>query len=132
MMRPSDQADLVEQRLCARLGVAGAGDLHRHGDVLERRERRDEVKELEDEADLLATESGEAVFAELGDVDAVDQHVTRARRVQPGNQPEQRGLAAARGTDDRHELASGDVERDRMQDRERLGAADDGLGDVPE
>ncbi len=60
VMRAAGQADLVEQRAGPRRGVGRARDLHRHRDVLERRERRNEVEELEDEADLLAAQLGEA------------------------------------------------------------------------
>ena len=58
------QADFVEQRLRARGRVAAAGDLHRHLDVLDRGQRRHEVEELEDEADLLAAQPRERVFVE--------------------------------------------------------------------
>src|SRR5207302_3959752 len=66
----------------------------------------------------------------LGDVDAVDRHVARRWGVEAGNEPEQCRLAATRGTDDGQELAARDVERERMQNRERLGAAHDGLRDL--
>src|ERR1051326_3564246 len=90
------------------------------------------MEELEDEADFLAAEFRQSVFAELRDVDAVDEHVAGAGRVEPRNQPEQGRLAAARRSDDGDEFAAGDVERERMQDRERIGPADDGLRDVPQ
>ena len=62
------QSDFVEQRLRARRGIATAGDLHRHLDVLDRRQRRHQVEELKDEADLLAAQPRQRVFIEPGDV----------------------------------------------------------------
>jgi len=89
------QAHFLEQHLGARPRVGGARDLHRHGDVLVGGQRRDEVKELKDESDLLAAKPRERVFVEPRDVDAVDQHLSGRGRVEPRDQAEQRGLSAA-------------------------------------
>ena len=124
------QPHLVEQRLGAGGGIGAARDLHRHLDVLERGQRRHQVEELEDEADLLAAQARQRVFVERGDVDAVDQDLARRRRVEPGDEPEQRGLAAARRPDDRQALAVGHVEGQRMQDGQRRAAALNGLADA--
>ena len=86
-----------------------------------------EVKELEDEADLLAAQLRERVLAESGDVGAVDQDLAGARRVEAGDQPEQRRLAAARGADDGQEAAGGNREIERMQNRQWTAAALDRL-----
>ena len=64
------------------------------------------MEELEDEADLLAAQLRERVLVEPRDVDAVDQDRARRRRVEPGDQAEQRRLAAARRPDDRDELSA--------------------------
>ena len=106
VMRAAGQPDFLEQRSARAPRVGDAGDLHRHGDVLVRGQRRDEVEELEDEPDLLAAQPRERVLVEPRDVDAVDEHVAGRRRVEAGDQAEQRGLAAARRPDDRHELAA--------------------------
>ena len=74
------------------------------------------MKELEHEADLLAAQLRQRVFVEPRDVDAVDHDRARRRRVEPGDQPEQRRLAAARRPDDRDELAA----------RNRQSSADEG------
>ena len=73
VMAAFGQADLVEQRRRARAALRHAGDLHRHEDVLERGQRRQQVEELEDEADAQAAQPRERVFVERGDVDAVDR-----------------------------------------------------------
>ena len=51
-------------------------------------------------------------------------------RIEPGDQSEQRRLAAARRPDDREALPVGHVEIERMQDGERLAAAHDRLADA--
>ena len=48
------------------------------------------MEELEHEPDFLAAQPGQRVFAQLGDVDAVDQDLTGARRIKAGQQSEQR------------------------------------------
>src|SRR5688572_15874180 len=116
------QADLVQESARTRNRIAPAGNLHRNQDVLESRERRDEMKELEDESDLFAAQPGQAVLSEPRDVHAVDQNLTRARGIEPGEQAEQRRLAAARRTNDGDELAGGDRVVQRMENRQRMVA----------
>ena len=53
------EPDFDEQAARARGGIAPPGDFHRHEDVLERGQRRDEMKGLEHEADLLAAQPRE-------------------------------------------------------------------------
>ena len=48
---------------------------------------------------------------------AAEAHAAARRRKQAGEQPQQRGLAAARRADDAHELAAPHRERDVAQDR---------------
>ena len=62
------------------------------------------MKELKDEADLLTAQLRQLVLAQARDVDAVDDDASGRRRVEPGDQAEQRRLAAARRPDDRDEL----------------------------
>ena len=92
-----------------------------------RRQRRDQVKELEHEPDLLAAQLRQGVLAERGDVDAVDHDRARRRRIEAGEQPEQRRLAAAGRTDDGHELPARDRRREGVENGQRLGAARDRL-----
>src|SRR2546428_10020446 len=109
-MRSSRQADFVEQRLRARAWIARSRNLHRDGDVFKRGQRGDEMEELEDESDLFASELRELILAKPRDVHAVDHDIARAWRVEPGDQAEQRGLAAARRPDDGDKLSVGDIE----------------------
>ena len=124
------QADFVEQRLGPLGGVAAAGDLHRHLDVLDGGERRHQVEELEHEADLLAAQPGQCVFVEACDLGAANRDRAARRGIEAGNQSEQRRLAAARRTDDRQAAPLRDVEIEGMQDRQRLAAACDRLADA--
>ena len=57
------EADLGEERGRARERVGIARELERHRDVLERGERRDQVKGLEDVAEGVAPEARERVLA---------------------------------------------------------------------
>ena len=64
---------------------------------------------------------GEPALArrQVGDVAPADQHAAGALRLQPGDDAQQRGLAAARRPEQRHELAVGDVELTLSQRRHR-------------
>src|SRR5687767_1972346 len=88
------------------------------------------MEKLEHEPDLLAAQPGEAVFRQPRDVDAVNQNRPGARRVESGEQPEQRRFPAARRPDDRDELPGPDGVVERMQDGERMAAAVHGLGNA--
>src|SRR5437879_649169 len=104
-MSPFRQTHFIEQGLRSSRNIRRAGDLHRDGDVLERSQGGNQMEELEDEADLLAAELREPVFVKLRDVDTVDDDRSRRRRIEPGNQAEQRRFPTSRWSDDGHELS---------------------------
>ena len=59
------------------------GELERQHDVLLRREHREQVEELEDEADVVAPQLRELGVVEAGDVDAGDRDLTLVGRSRP-------------------------------------------------
>ena len=62
------QADLVDELLEPRRVGLAAGELERQRDVLGRGEHRQQVEELEDEADVVAAQRVELVVVEARDV----------------------------------------------------------------
>src|SRR5687767_463575 len=104
------EPDLAQERAGARERVRLARQLQRHRDVLQRGEGGNEVKGLEDVADGVEAEAREGVLPERGDLRL--RHADAAGRgsIEPGDEAEQRGLAAARRPRDGHELARGDRE----------------------
>jgi hypothetical protein len=108
MVRAVGEVDVFEELPPAFARPADARDLQRREDVFERRHRRDEMERLEDEAELAAAQGGQSVLAHRGDLLAVDEDAAGGRRVEPGDEAEQRGLARARGADDGDELPVGD------------------------
>ncbi len=123
VMPAAGQADFLEQRRRAGTRVRPARNFHRHHHVLERGQRRHQVEELEDEADLLPAQPGQPVLVERRDVGAVDHDPPGRRRVEAGNQAEQRRLPAAGRSGHREEPARGHVEIDRLEDGQRRRAA---------
>ena len=87
---PAREADFLQQRARPRRRARHPGDLHRHQDVLERRQRREQVEELEDEPDPLAAQRRERVLPQPGDIGAADQDPPGGRGVETGDQAEQR------------------------------------------
>jgi hypothetical protein len=52
------------------------------------------MEELKHKPNLLAAELGKRVLAKPGDIDIVDDNLAVCRRVETGDEPEQRRLAA--------------------------------------
>ena len=84
MVHAVAEADAGEQlaRACRRPVVAPK--LERHLNVLEGRERRDQLKALEHEPNFLATKPRALVFAHRREIGIVEQHATSCRRIESG------------------------------------------------
>jgi hypothetical protein len=117
--------------LAARETVHGAAGQLAQADEVERARhpRRDvgpgHVRHLEAEGDVafdgavreerVVLEDGvhrAAVRRDVGHVAAGEEHAPRVGRVEPGHQPEERGLAAARRAEEGEEFAGPDLQRD--------------------
>jgi hypothetical protein len=91
-------------------------ELDREEDVLARRQIGQELKALEDEADLVPAEEGELILRQVLDRPAVDPHLAGGGAVEAGHQGEEGGLAAAGGPQHGHELARLDPQVDAVDD----------------
>ena len=100
-------------------GEERAVDHQRRGDVLPHGHVRVERVGLEDHGD--AALAG----AEMIDHALADAHAARSLRLQPRDDAQKGGLAAARGADERHELAVVHIERDIAQDLRGAECLDD-------
>ena len=87
----------------------------RHGDVVARREVRQQVEFLEDESHGALAQVGAAGVGERGEILIADADAARGGRSQTADDVEQRRLAGARRPDDGEELAAFDVEIDAAQ-----------------
>src|SRR6185436_3354808 len=92
-----------------------AAQVQRQPHVLQRAQRRQQVEELEDEADLVAADAGQLVVAEAGERLAVDAHLAGGRAIEPADQVQQRRFAGARRSNDRDHLAARDGEGDAVE-----------------
>ena len=75
-MQPRAEPDRFQlaRRAPGRIGMAG--QFQRHRDVLQRGHGRDQVKGLEDDADMAATKPRQSVLVEIIERGAVDHHLT--------------------------------------------------------
>ena len=103
------EADLGEALAGLGEGIAGARQLERHGDVLERGHGRDEVERLEQNTDLTATEQREAVLVELAQRLAFDPHHARGRALDAADHGEQGDLPEPEGPTTLTELPAATV-----------------------
>ena len=106
---PSEFEELA--RALLGLGSRQAKDELRQHDVLERREFRQEMVELIDEADLRAAHAGALAVAELDAIDAVDHHGAAVGAFEQTCDVEQRRLPRSRGPEQGNGLAG--IERGR-------------------
>ena len=90
-------------------------DQPRDADVLEGRELGQQVVELEHETDASVAESGQRLIAQRKNILPVDFDPSAVGPRKRTHDLQQRGLAGAAGTDDRNDLAPGDVERNAFQ-----------------
>jgi len=100
------EADRVDQLLDPLMVGLAAGDRERQDQVLLGGEDRQQVEELEDEAELVATQPGQLGVVEAGDLLAVEDDRPRGRPVEAGEDVHQGRLARARGPHDRGEAAA--------------------------
>ena len=97
----------AEQLLGPRLGPAARqpeDELRQH-DVLQRREFRQEVVKLIDEANLHPPDAGLLLVVQPHAIDAVDEHGAAVRPLQQAGDMQQRGFARAGGAKQSHGLA---------------------------
>ena len=101
-----------EERAGPRGGVLrrAPAELGRQLHVLEDGEGRDEVEELEDEAEVVAAEEGPPGGGEAAEAGARHPDLARGGGVDAGHEVEQRALAAAAAAPDRHDLAFGELD----------------------
>src|SRR5439155_1632577 len=88
-------------------------------DVLDRRQRRDQVELLEDEAEGAEAQRSELVVAQAREITLLEQHLAAARAVERSEQLEQRRLARATRAFERDELTLGDLEIDSVEGADR-------------
>ena len=102
-----------------RLVRLAAGDADRQHDVLRRRQCRQQVERLEDEADLVTTQQRQRLVVERGDLGVADVDLARRGPVEAGEHVQQGRLAGAGRPHDRGELAGLRRRRSRRRVRGR-------------
>ncbi|OIQ77913.1 hypothetical protein GALL_403830 [mine drainage metagenome] len=112
MVQPVAEPHGVDDRVELRAVDRAPGDVERQGDVLGRRQGRDEVERLEDEAEPRAAQPGELALVHPTDVLAVDDDAPRRRGVETGHAVHEGGLARSGGSHDRRELPAREVDVD--------------------
>ena len=91
--REPDALAAVPRPAFARCPVAA--QFHRHGDVFQRSQRRDQLEILKNKSDELIANSRPFIFADLAQRNAIQQHRTRSRKIEPRAQSQQRRLSTA-------------------------------------
>ncbi len=91
------------------------GELERQQEVLLDGEGRDEVEELEDEADAIAPRHRALVLGEAPELPPLEEHLAGGRQVDPGDEVQQRRLPRAAAPQEHHQLPRRDGARDPVE-----------------
>src|SRR6266545_891875 len=102
-------------------------EVHRQHHVLDDRQRRQQLKKLEDHTHVPATPHRHLPLAERVYRSVAHQHLAGARAVDAGEHIDQGRLATAGLADNRHELAAVDLEIDAFERGEAASRALKGL-----
>jgi len=107
------ETDLLEYRGCPPLSLASSDAAfdQRERDVVPRRQRRQQVKLLEDEADMIAAQSRPLGRGERRQIRVEDDDGPLARLEQPADDVKHCRLAAAARSDEADHLAGVGLER---------------------
>ncbi len=109
-----EKADLIQQSAGTLVGsrIDPALELDRKKEILLHGQRRKQVEELEDEAQVLPSEQRPLALGELGELSTRDPDGTGVGKVDPADEIEQGGLAGTTGAQQHDELArsEGDAE----------------------
>ena len=124
--KADDVDDAVEPLLVRLLAGEGEGE----GDVLGRGERGQQVEGLEDEADAVPTQAGQALVVERAELGVADVDPAEGEGVEAGQAVEKGGLPRARRSHDRRELAPPDLQVDPVEGSHRVAVASVDLGGV--
>jgi hypothetical protein len=130
--RALGQADARQHRLRLRhrLFAFHTPDQQRHGDVVQRREFRQQVVELVDEAERGVAQVAAPGFRQCREVLALQDHRAAARRIEAAEDVQQGRLAGAGSADDGDPFAAADGEVDVVQHLHRIVAFAEGLADA--
>src|SRR5574341_49653 len=112
------------------VGPRHTTDERRHHHVLEGRELRKEMVELEHEADAFVPEPRDPVVTHGIEVRAAVEHFATRGPLQASQDMEQGALADARGADDGEHLTLPDIQVDPVEHVERLRAAHERLAEL--
>jgi hypothetical protein len=124
------EPDALEMPPRPRQGIGDALEFEGHGDILERRHGRDQMKGLEHDADRIAAEAGKRVLVLAVELGSVDGDRAGADPLEAGDHHQQGGLAGARGADNAERLARSDGQVDAAQYVDGAGTARKGEMDV--
>src|SRR5262245_20301324 len=89
--------------------------MQRQPDVFDAGKRRQQVEELKDEADLVATDPRQLIVRQAAERFVVDADRSGGRPVEAADQVEERGLAGAGRPDDRDHFTAGNGEGDVLE-----------------
>src|SRR5690625_1973954 len=89
------QRDLLQHLGRARKGVAAPGELEGNGDILQGRHRRDEVKILKDDADMIAPKGRQLILIHVIKISTSHPHEPAGHALQARDNHKHRGLARA-------------------------------------
>jgi hypothetical protein len=108
MVQAAAQSNQVQQFLGALVDSfrRPPAQVQRYGNVLDTIQSRQQIEELKNESDLVASHTREIVVRQPTEQTAVDLYLSRCRRVQSAYQIQQSGFTGTGWSDNGHHLTS--------------------------
>ena len=132
MSEPVGQPDPCERRLGRLKGAAVAGKFERDRDIFRRGHCRDQVKRLEHDADMPASQARQPVLVKHPEIVSGKFDTPGARPFEPGQHHQEARFARAGRPQQRDGFARHDRQRNAAQDLDRSGGARQAQANVVE
>ena len=125
------QSDTIEHLPRFLLRIAGGFplDQERNADVLDAVQGRDEIKLLEDEADVLCTEARDGGLLHGAQIATEDLELAIIRLQRASDDADERGFPTTRRSDEHGDVTAANVEIDALQDLKPRAAISKTTGD---
>ena len=134
MLKSTAELHELQQLASARLGPLArpAAQMERQRDIFDTPQAWQQIVKLKDEPDLVAADACQVIIGKTREILPVDEDLAAGRPIEAADQVQQRRLSGSGWADNRHHLATADVDRHAIERRDVAAGAGKLLGHISE